>query len=118
MMLKLRETRVLDYCDGPVVIEAQDDDGRRYLCDVLEPCEEGMRFLVVPVTDSEVDRLNSGASCLRHTLEHIAPKSGWFLSVPQWDFREPFTIERQSGPISESPDLPGEGYMLTGAWDD
>ena len=114
----LRETRVLDYCDGPVVIEAQDDDGRRYLCDVLEPCEEGMRFLVVPVTDSQVDRLNGGKSCLRLTLEHVAPKSGWFLSVPQWDFRKPFVIEHQQGPISESPELPGWDYMLTGAWDD
>ena len=116
-MKKLRETRLVDYCDGPVVIEAQDDDGRRYLCDVLEPCEDGMRFLVVPVTDSEVDHLNSGASCLRRTLLH-AGKDKWYLSVPQWDFREPFAIERQSGPISDSPDLPGEGYMLDGAWDD
>ena len=47
-----------------------------------------------------------------------AGEAEWYVSVPQWDFREPFTIERQAGPISESPDLCGEGYMLTGAWDD
>ena len=47
-----------------------------------------------------------------------AGREEWYISVPQWDFREPFAIERQEGPISESPELPGEGYMLTGAWDD
>lgn len=116
-MTKLRETRVLDYYDGPLVIEARDEDNRRYLCDVLEPCEDGMRFLVVPITDNQVDILNRGDSCLRRTLLQ-AGQDNWYLSVPQWDFREPFTIERQSGPISESPDLPGEGYTLTGAWND
>ncbi len=117
MRLKLRETRLVDYYDGPLVIEARDEDNRRYLCDVLEPCEDGMRFLVVPVTDDQVDVLNRGESCLRRTLLR-AGKNKWYLSVPQWDFREPFAIERQRGPIAESPDLPGEGYTLTGAWDD
>ena len=42
----------------------------------------------------------------------------WYISVPQWDFRKPFVIERQTGSISEHPDLCGESYMLTGAWDD
>lgn len=113
---KIRETRLVDYCDGPVVIEAQDDDGRRYLCDVLSSREDGMRFIVVPVTDSQVDTLNRGETCLRRTLLH-AGQNKWYVSVPQWDFGEPFAIERQSGPIADSPDLPGEGYMLTGAWD-
>lgn len=117
-MTKLRETRVLDYYDEPLVIEARDEDGHRYICDVLEPCEDGLRFLVIPVTDAQVDRLNNGATCLRCTMEHVAPENGWYLSVPQWDFRQPFAIERQEGPLSEYPDLPGEGYTLTGAWDD
>ena len=111
----LREVRVVDYCDGPVVIEAQGKDGRRYLCDVLDSCEDGERFLVVPVTDKQVEALNEGHSCLRSTME-LAGRDEWYLSVAQWDFRKPFTIELQDGPISESPDLPGEGYMLTGAW--
>lgn len=114
---KLRETRLVDYCDGPVVIEAQEDDGRRYLCDVLGSSEDGMQFIVVPVTDNQVDVLNRGDSCLRHTLLH-AGHDEWYISVPQWDFRKPFTVERQEGPIADSPDLPGEGYTLTGAWDD
>ena len=116
-MTKLRETRVLDYYDEPLVIEAQDENGHRYICDVLEPCEDGLRFLVIPVTDAQVQTLNKGESCLRKTME-IAGRDEWYLSVPQWDFRKPFKIERQPGPIADSPDLPGEGYTLTGAWDD
>lgn len=112
----LREVRVVDYCDVPLVTEAHDGDGRRYLCDVLDVCENGEQFLVVPVTDEQIDVLNEGRSCLRSVME-IAGCDEWYLSVPQWDFHKPFTIERQDGPISESPDLPVEGHMLTGAWD-
>lgn len=113
----LRETRLLDYYDGPAVVEAQDEDGRRYLCDVLETCQNGEWFLVVPVSDAQVETLNKGESCLRSVME-IAGRDEWYLSVPQWDFRKPFKVERQDGPIADSPDLPGEGYTLTGAWDD
>ena len=113
----LRGTRLLGYCDGPAVIEARDKSGHRYLCDVRETQEDGEWFVVVPVTDRQISVLNEGKSCLRKTMER-AGKDEWYISTPQWDFREPFTIERQSGPISDSPDLPGEGYMLTGEWDD
>lgn len=109
--------RILDYVDGPVVIEARGEDGQRYLCDSLGDRDTGEQFIAVPVTDKQVDILNRGDSCLRRAMER-AGAGEWYISVPQWDFREPFTIERQAGPISESPDLCGEGYMLTGAWDD
>lgn len=109
--------RILDYVDGPIVIEARGDDGRRYLCDSLGDCDAGEQFIVVPVTNKQVDTLNRGDSCMRSTME-LAGREEWYLSVPQWDFRGPFAIEQQEGPISESPDLCGEGYMLTGAWDD
>ena len=113
----LLHERILDYVDGPVVIEARDEDGRRYLCDSLGDCEAGEQFLVVPVTNKQVEDLNRGDSCLRRTME-CSGRDEWYISVPQWDFREPFVIERQTGSISEHPDLCGESYMLTGAWDD
>lgn len=116
---RLHKTRVLGYCDGPVVTEARDENNRRYLCSVLDPCKDGMRFIVVPVTDTEVGVLNRGESCLRLTMEHVGQKNDeWYLSVPQWDFRQPFVIERQQGPISESSDLPGSGYKMKGVWND
>lgn len=113
----IQQGRILDYVDGPIVVEANGGDGRRYLCDLLDEQDEGAVFLVVPVTDEQVAQLNAGRSCMRRMME-VAGQEEWYISAPQWDFREPFTIERQAGPISESPDLCGEGYMLTGAWDD
>ena len=113
----IRHVRVLDYYDEPLVLEARDDDGHRYLCETLDTEDTGMRFLVVPISDEQVEDLNRGGSCMRQTMTR-AGRDEWYISVPQWDFREPFAIERQTGPISESPDLCGEGYMLTGAWDD
>ena len=116
-MKKVLHTRVLDYYDGPLVIEAVDEDGRRYLCDSLPADGEGRRFVVVPVTDGEVGELNRGEACMRVMMERVGCGE-WYLSVPHWDFREPFGIERQAGAIGESGKLPGEGYMLTGAWDE
>ena len=109
--------RILDYYDEPLVIEAKDESNRRYLCDSLATSTEGRRFMVVPVTDGQVEALNQGESCMMQVMVQAGGEE-WYISVPQWDFREPFAIERQEGPISESPDLCGEGYMLTGAWDD
>ena len=109
--------RILDYVDGPIVIEARGDDGRRYLCDSLGDCDAGEQFVVVPVTDDLVNDLNRGKSCMMQVMAQAGSEE-WYISVPQWDFREPFTIERQEEPIAESSYLPGEGYMLTGAWDD
>ena len=109
--------RVLDYYDEPLVLEARDDDDHRYLCETLDTDDAGMRFLVVPISDKQVDALNRGESCMRRTMERAGSEE-WYISVPQWDFRKPFVIERQMGPISENPELCGEGYMLTGAWDD
>ena len=109
--------RILDYFDGPLAIEARDEDGRRYLCDSMGAAEAGEQWIVVPITDDQADALNRGEMCLRSTMVQAGGEE-WYISVPQWDFREPFTIEPQEGPISESPELPGEGYMLTGAWDD
>lgn len=110
-------TRVLEYCDLPLLFEGEDEDGGRYLCDSLNSQEDGEVFLVVPVTDRQIDVLNRGDSCLRQTLLH-AGEDGWYQSVPQRNFRKPFTLERQEGPISACPNLPQEGYMLDGAWDD
>lgn len=116
-MKTLHETRLLDYYDGPSVIEAQDEDGRRYLCDLLDLSEDGERFIVTPVSDEVVGQLNEGETCLQCAMKSDGGDE-WYLSVPQWDFQEPFEIERQRGPISKSPYLPGPDYKLTGAWDD
>ena len=116
-MKTIRYGRTLVFHDRPLVIEAVGGDGRRYLCDSLATREEGEWFVVVPVTDGEVGELNRGEACMRVMMERVGCGE-WYLSVPHWDFREPFGIERQAGAIVESGKLPGEGYMLTGAWDE
>lgn len=110
-------TRVLEYYDRPLLFEGADGEGSRYLCDALTTREDGEVFLVVPVTDKQVDVLNRGESCLRRALERVG-RDKWYLSTPQWDFTKPLTIELAASPIAESRSLPREGYMLTGAWDD
>lgn len=113
----LRYARVLDFYDAPLVIEAQDENDRRYLCDSLATREDGEWFIIVPITDEQAAALNRGEICMRSAME-LAGRKEWYLSVPQWDFTKSFEIERQEGPIADSPELCGEGYMLTGAWDD
>lgn len=116
-MTTINLTRVLDYYDRPLIFEGEGEDGQLYLCDSLATRENGEVFRVVPITDTQVDVLNRGDSCLRRTLLR-AGENGWYRSTPQWDFTKPFTLEPAAGPISASPALPEEGYMLTGAWDD
>ena len=123
-MKTISATRVLDFYDGPLVVEAEDESGGRYLCDSLGRTEEGKRFIAVPISSNQIEVLNKGKSCMHDAMVLAARKNSedgdveWYISRPQWDFREPFVIERQEGPISESPNLCAEGYMLTGAWDD
>ena len=111
-------TRVLEYYDLPLVFEGEDEGGQRYICDSLFTTQEGGEvFLAVAVTDSQIEKLNRGDLCLRSALLS-AGEDGWYRSAPQWDFTKPFTLEPAAGPISACPNLPQEGYMLDGAWDD
>ena len=116
-MKTINLTRELEYHDRPLLFEGADEEGGRYLCDFLTTQEDGEVFLVVPVTDRQVDILNRGESCLRRTLEHVG-RDKWYLSAPQRDFTKPLTIELAAGSLAESRNLPQEGYTLTGAWDD
>ena len=116
-MKTISPTRELEYHDRPLLFEGADEEGGRYLCDFLTTQEDGEVFLVVPVTDRQVDILNRGESCLRRTLEHVG-RDKWYLSTPQRDFTKPLTIELAAGSLAESRNLPQEGYTLTGAWDD
>ena len=115
---ELSGTRLLDWCDGPTAMEAEDQDGRDYICDILETKEDGEWFLVVPLSDEQKQALNKGTVDLRSAmLESARENEEWYLSVPQWDFRKPFTIERQTK-TSISFYLCGKGYTLKGEWDD
>ena len=111
-------TRVLEYYDLPLVFEGEDEGGQRYICDSLFTTQEGGEvFLAVAVTDSQIELLNRGDLCLRSVLLS-AGEDGWYRSTPQRDFTKPLTIELPAGSLAESRNLPQEGYMLTGAWDD
>ena len=94
--------RILDYFDGPLAIEARDEAGRRYLCDSMGDAEGGEQWIVVPVTDDQVNALNRGEMCMRSTMVQAGGEE-WYISVPQWDFREPFSIERRRGRFRRAP---------------
>ena len=70
-MKTIRYARTLVFHDRPLVIEAVDGEGRRYLCDSLATREAGEWFVVVPVTDGEVEELNRGEACMRVMMERV-----------------------------------------------
>ena len=112
---------ILFYYDRPLLDEWQDQDGRRYLCDWerLEEEENGLRIFVIPISDEQKQALNKGTVDLLSVMLESARKDGWYISLPQRDFRMPIVIEKQEEPLEDRPDLlPNEGLTLKGMWDD
>ena len=118
-MKHIRFLRTLLWYDGPQLFEAIDDDGRLYLAEMVEEAETASSddvYLVVPVTESQLDRL-LGKSVDLHTIMLEAGTPEWFLAVSDMHFEQAFPIARQSTPIAEC-DLLGEpGFFLDGPFE-
>ena len=116
-MKQLRQRRILHYHDDPLLIDAVDEDGNVYLCERMPDLASGAQFLAVQVTGDEMRRFEDREECLRQTLL-AGGRRGWYVSVPQSDFREPFSIKAQRSSLSDSAFLPRAGIMYQGAWGD
>lgn len=115
MTKRIIQGRILNFNDEPILIDATDEDGNLYLCDRLPDAPNGVRFLVVPVTEEDMRRFEERRACLRMTLED-AGATEWYISDPHNDFREPFAIRRQKSDISSSSLLPRPHILYEGAW--
>lgn len=114
-MRQLRQRRILHYHDEPLLIDAVDETGELYLCERMPDVGEEARFLAVQVSGEEMRRFEEREECLRSTLL-AGGRRGWYVSVPQSDFREPFGIAVQASRLEESEFLPRAGIMYQRAW--
>lgn len=99
----------LEYCDGPIVIEALDRIGGNYIGIALESENQAFRFLVLGVTPLQASQVRCGDKDLRGVVVSSA-RHGWYLCETD-DLDEPIKIEGREGQIPPWM-LPDEGYYL------
>lgn len=113
-MKRIQFLRTLLWYDGPQLFEAIDEDGRFHLAEMVEEAEGADArdvYLVVPVTDSQLDRLFGNSADL-HAILLEAGAREWFLTTTGMDFDQAFPIARQSTPIAECELLGEPGFFL------
>lgn len=113
-MTAIQHTKTLLYYDEPIVFEARDEAGRRYLAMAVEPFEDKDRYLVVAATPQHLDQLSTGGIDMRSLLLK-AGKEAWFISTTKTGTKDPMVIKRQSTPLEKSELLPDEGFIF-GDW--
>ena len=101
---------MLDYCDGPLLFEARDTIGGHYLAMAAELPERKDGYVVVGVAPDRLRQFRAGLIDLRLLVEE-AGEDEWYLTEAR-DLTEPFALNRQQRPLSQSEFLPDEGYIL------
>lgn len=109
MISHIRYRSTLEYCDGPVVIEASDRIGGNYLGIALESETKAFRFLVLGVSPDQVTQVRCGEVDLRSVVISSS-EHGWFLCETD-RLDEPVKIEERSGQVPEWM-LPHEEHFL------
>ena len=103
---------VLDYYDGPLVFEAADAAGSRYVAAALHPERGPDRYAVVAVRPERLREFREGRLDLR-TLMLEAPGGEWHIASSNGVAGETLMLERQAGLIGEAGwALPLPGYTL------
>ena len=110
-MTAIQHTKTLLYYDEPIVFEARDGAGQRYLAMAIEPLAEMDRYLVVAVSPKQLCQLSTGRIDMRYLLLK-AGKDAWFISTSMIGTKDPIVIERQCTPLEESGLLPDAGFAL------
>lgn len=115
-MTAIQHTNTLLYYDEPIVFEACDREGQRYLAMAVESLEDEDRYLIVAASPRQLDQLSTGRIDMRSLLLK-AGKNAWFISTTKTGTKDPMLIERQRIPLEKSGLLPDGGFFLgTKGW--
>ena len=109
-MKAISYSKMLDYCDGPLLFEARDAIGGHYLAMAVDMTEGNDRYVVVGVAPERLRQFRAGFVDLRLLVEE-AGKDEWYLAQAA-DLSEPLGLVRQQSPLAQSGFLPDEGYVL------
>ena len=110
-MTKVRYIRTLDYYDEPLVFEARDATGGRYIA-AIGPSDE-TEYLVAGVSPEDLRRFCDGKTDLRTLLTASDPDSRYTTTLPSRANNE-LKLERFRGSLQESGFLPDPGFVLHG----
>ena len=110
-MTEIQHTNPLLYYDEPIVFEAREGEGRRYLAMAVESLEDEARYLIVAASSKQLGQLSTGRIDMRSLLLK-AGKNAWFIATTTTGTRDPMWIERQRTPLEKSGLLPDEGFFL------
>ena len=112
-MTTVQHTATLDYYDGPVLFEARDLEGGRYLAVVADTCDGGDVYAVVGVSPRRLRDFRCGVVDLRDLMIEAGAQE-WYVTRATHGTDE-FALQRQVTRLVDSPYLADVGYRLESA---
>ena len=110
-MNTVRHVTTLDYCDGPILFEARNRIGGRYLAVAIEDRDGEPTYAVVGVSRAQLQEFRNGMLDLRHLLA-VAGSEKWYVAQ-QDRATGRFVLELQPKTLLDNDFLPDEGNALT-----
>ena len=116
-MKAITPTEILSYFDGIDLFAAEDAIGGNYVATLADDTLEAPRFLVVGVSQGQLDGVLSGQIDLKSLFEN--PAGGeWFFTDADADFGTPLPLARQDKRTIPNRYWPIEGITLEPATED
>lgn len=112
-MTIVQHTATLDYYDGPILFEARDPEGGRYLAVAADTCDRGAVYAVVGVSPRRLRDFRCGGVDLRDLMIEAGSQE-WYVTRASHATDE-FALQRQVTPLADSPYLAEVGYRLKSA---
>ena len=104
----IRQTETLLTYDCDLLFLAQDLEGQTYIVSHTGECGGNCEFIAVPVCQESLSGYMAGSTDLRD-LMLVGGRETWYSARPAGNPGE-LALEHQETPLSESPDLPSEGF--------
>lgn len=101
---------MLDYCDGPLLFEAQDVIGGQFLAMAVETAKGEDGYVVVGVAPEHLRQFRAGLVDLKSLVEK-AGEEEWYLTDAT-DLSGPLILKLQREPLAQSGFLPDNGFVL------
>ena len=98
------------YYDCELLVEAEDETGRRYIAVHDDDCQAGCEYVVVPATPENLTTFKAGGIGLRDLLL-ASPDGEWYTTEPGGDADE-IPLTRQPTRITDRHDLLKGDYYV------